>query len=446
MSHVRYSITFHITIEHVIKCHIQVGSDQLISLSLLRQTSVLFNNKQRNLSNLDGSQKTALTFTQSDEFINPDPKICPFGLICVAGDLTKRNQDVVHEDQWEIVEKPEDDTWHFASQDSEGFEEETSPTAIAKFAHPLADNVSPVQAKSPVPDAIPVVLGHVKKKSKVKFDVVTAKVVEEEEGVEGKKHVAYTIVMKRAVGEARPVVITRRYNEFAALYNLLKETFDPIDDLGKFCFPKKVMRGNLEAQIVTERTDAFHKMLNLIAASDRLLYSECFQRFLCKTELSEAVSYIKLGKFKEAAGLLETIFYIREKLLTVSHITVFETVMELVACLVAAHEDEEAFRYALVANLSLHLMPGQQKRVARLKVPFLKLTTSLAATLGRDPKPYSQQLSEMRSMGLKTDGSESLLEVVREKYMYISTHTPAPGDQPTLRFLEKSIHFVCKDI
>ena len=373
---------------------------------------MLFNNKQRSLSNGDGSQKTALTFTQSDEFINSDPKICPFGLICVAGDLTKRNQDVVPEDQWEIIDKPEDETWHFASQDSDESEEDPVSTTIGKFAHPLAENVSPVQeksCKSPVPDAIPVVLGHPKKKSTLKFDVVTAKVVEEGEG---KKHVAYTIVMKRAMGEARPVVITRRYNEFAALYNLLTDTFDPINDLGKFCFPKKVMMGNLEAQIVTERTDAFHKFLNLVAASDRLLYSECFQRFLCKVELSEAVSYIKLGKFKEAAELLETIFFIREKLLTVSHISVFETVMELVACLVAAHEDEEAFRFALVANLSLQMMPSQHSRVARLKVPFLKLTTSLAVTLGQDAKPYSQQLSEMRSLGLKTDGMESLLEVV----------------------------------
>ena len=121
---------------------------------------------------------------------------------------------------------------------------------------------------------------------------------------------------------------------------------------------------------------------------------------------------MELGKFKEAAELLETIFFIREKLLTVSHITVFETVMEMVACLVAAHEDEEAFRYALVANLSLQLVPDQHNRVARLKVPFLKLTASLAVALGRDAKPYSRQLSEMRSLGMKTDGTESLLEVV----------------------------------
>ena len=376
----------------------------------------------------------------------------------MAGDLTTKSRQVGNEDQWELVENPDYETWYLASQDSDEFEDdrpttfvEDQPTPILDFTHPLAGNVSPghqetrqVVGSSPVPDVISVVLGHSKKKSKLKFDVVVAKVVEEEGG-EGKKHVAYTIVMKRAVGEERPVVITRRYNEFAAFYKLLTETFDPLDDLKKFCFPKKVLTGNLGAETVTERTDAFHKLLNLVAASERLLYSECFHRFLLKTEASEAVSYIKLGKFNEAADLLEAIFFIQEKLLTVSHITVFETLMELVACLVAADKDDEAFQYALVANLSLQLMPSRQNRVARLKVPFLKLATSLAVSLSRDPKPYNQQLSEMRSLGVRTDGTESLLEVVKEKYIYTSTHTPVPGDR-TASLLEKSINFVRKDI
>merc|ERR1712107_732943 len=86
------------------------------------------------------------------------------------------------------------------------------------------------------------------------------------------------------------------------------------------------------AETITERTDAFHKFLNLIASSDKLLYSDYFHAFLCSDEQNEAVSYIKLGKYDEAAPLLETIFYIREKLVTISHVTVLECVVELVAC------------------------------------------------------------------------------------------------------------------
>ena len=137
----------------------------------------------------------------------------------------------------------------------------------------------------------PVNIGDQKLRSKLKFDVVTAKVVEEQ----GKKHVAYTIMMKRAGGEVQPAVICRRYNDFCYLYERILCTFHP-SILGEFQFPKKVLMGNFKAETITERTDAFHKFLNLIASSDKLLYSDYFHAFLCSDEQNEAVSYIKLGK------------------------------------------------------------------------------------------------------------------------------------------------------
>ena len=50
-------------------------------------------------------------------------------------------------------------------------------------------------------------------------------------------------------------------------------------------------------------------------------------------------------RYDEAAPLLETIFYIREKLVTISHVTVLECVVELVACLAAIEADENAYRW-----------------------------------------------------------------------------------------------------
>ena len=45
------------------------------------------------------------------------------------------------------------------------------------------------------------------------------------------------------------------------------------------------------------------------------------------------MSNIKLGKYEDAAPLLEIIFYIREKLVTICHVSVLECLIELVACL-----------------------------------------------------------------------------------------------------------------
>lgn len=266
----------------------------------------------------------------------------------------------------------------------------------------------------------PVHIGDQKLRSKLKFEVVTAKVVEEH----GKKHVTYTVMMKRAGGEIHPAVISRRYNDFCYLYERILCTFHP-SILGEFQFPKKVLIGNFKAEVITERTDAFHKFLNLIAQNDKLLYSDYFHAFLCSDEQNEAVSYIKLGKYSDAAPLLETIFYIREKLVTISHVTVLECVVELVACLAAIDADESAFRYSLVAAQCLQLLHGHPE-VDRVKIPFLKLAVSLAVSLGHDPKPYNKQLSELRYSGIKTDTAPTLLEVVRDKYIHTATRTAKP--------------------
>jgi len=271
-------------------------------------------------------------------------------------------------------------------------------------------------ARKPV-EIRPVHIGDMKIRSKLKFEVVSAKVMEEG----GKKFVTYTIMMKRMSGDPRPAVINRRYNDFCSLYERILCSFHP-SVLGDFQFPKKVLIGNFKAEVISERTDAFHKFLNLVAVSDKLLYSDYFHGFLCSEEQNEAVSYIKMAQYSEAAPLLETIFYVREKLFTLSHIAVLECVIELVACLAAVQADETAYRYALIASQCIQLSQGHP-RLAKITIPFLKLAESLSASVGHDSKPYKKQLSELRYSGVKTDNGLTLLEVIRDKYIHTATKT-----------------------
>jgi len=263
----------------------------------------------------------------------------------------------------------------------------------------------------------PVHIGDMKIRSKLKFEVVTAKVMEEG----GKKFVAYTIMLKRASGDPHPALIHRRYNDFCKLYERILCTFHK-SVLGDFQFPQKVIIRNFKAEVISERTDAFHRFLNLIANNDKLLYSDYFHAFMCTEEQNEAVSYIKLGRYHEAAPLLETIFYIREKMFTLSHISVLECVIELVACLAAVKSDETAYRYALIASQCIQLSAGHPY-LAQITVPFLKLAESLAESVGHDPKPYKKQISELRYSGVKTDRVPTLLEVIRDKYIHTATKT-----------------------
>ena len=249
---------------------------------------------------------------------------------------------------------------------------------------------------------------------------------------------AYTIMMKRVGHEPRPAVIERRYSDFCFIYECILRSFHP-SVLGDFMFPKKVLIGNFKAEVISERTDAFHKFLNLIANCDNLLYSDYFYSFLSSEEHNEAVSHLKLARYAEATPLLESIFYVREKLLSIASIHVLLCVCELVACLsaeVGGHaimvdrrrRREEAFAYTQVAVKSFDLVfqshNADEVMVAEsLRIPFLKLALELATELGQDKRLFERQLSELRYAGVRLETSPPLLEVIRDRYIHRASHT-----------------------
>ena len=297
--------------------------------------------------------------------------------------------------------------------------------ARASISTSIQDELPPAVIK-------PIPIGDPKIRSKLRFEVVTARVVE----CAGKKHVAYTIMMKRVGHEPHPAVIERRYSDFCFIYECILKSFHP-SILGDFLFPKKVIIGNFKAEVISERTDAFHKFLNLIANCDNLLYSDYFYSFLSSEEHNEAVSHLKLARYAEATPLLQSIFYVREKLLSIASIHVFLVTCELVACLAAdvatgpldmRKRKEEAFAFVEVAMKSFELViqgrnPEEIMVVEQLRIPFLKLALELAIELGQDKKPYERQLSELRYAGVRLENSQPLLEVIRNRYIHRASHT-----------------------
>ncbi len=228
--------------------------------------------------------------------------------------------------------------------------------------------------------------------------------------------------MKRLPGtDLRPAVIDRRYSDFHFIYENTLKNFHP-SILGDFQFPKKVLIGNFKAEVISERTESFHSFLSLIAESDKLLYSEYFYSFLTSEEHNEAVSHIKLGRYKEAVPLLESLFSVQEKLLTISSVHVLQCLCELVAALHAVGNYDLALSYSLVAAKSLELSRGHPDAEA-LRVPFLKLASALASQLGHDRKPYDKQLSELRYQGVRVEAARTLLDVIRDRYIHQASRT-----------------------
>merc|ERR1712111_91925 len=301
-----------------------------------------------------------------------------------------------------------------------------SPRLSVRSSSRCVSAASQVRQEDLPPAVIkPIPVGDHKVRSQLRFEVVTARVVE----VAGKKHVAYTIMMKRAgpagetaaQGSCPAAVIERRYNDFCFIYECILKSFHP-SILGDFLFPKKVLIGNFKAEVISERTEAFHKFLNLISSCDSLLYSDYFYSFLTSEEHNEAVSHIKLGKYGEAVPLLETIFYIREKLLTASNIMVLLVLCELVSCLAAIERTEEAFAYTQVLVQCFELNRGHPEAES-LRVAYLKMASQLAGSLGHDKKPFDRQLSEMRYAGLRIDTTPTMLEIIRDRYIHRASHT-----------------------
>ncbi len=85
------------------------------------------------------------------------------------------------------------------------------------------------------------------------------------------------------------------------------------------------------AEVISERTESFHSFWSQIGEPDKLLYSEYFYSFRTCKEHNEAVSHIKLGRYKEAVTLLESLFSAQDKLLTISSVHVLQCLCELVA-------------------------------------------------------------------------------------------------------------------
>ena len=90
----------------------------------------------------------------------------------------------------------------------------------------IATVTSPVEIKQ-------IKIGDPKLRAKLGFEVVTARVIESA----GKKHVAYTVIMKRSGHDPRPAKIERRYNDFCFIYECILKSFHP-SILGEYLYLK----------------------------------------------------------------------------------------------------------------------------------------------------------------------------------------------------------------
>ncbi|XP_076331918.1 sorting nexin 21 [Tachypleus tridentatus] len=237
---------------------------------------------------------------------------------------------------------------------------------------------------------------------RVTFEIVSAKTV-----LQGRrKHVSYTIIIKRIPGlERQPGVLERRYSDFLLLFQALRTRYPAL--LTEFPFPKKALVGNFTAEVIAERSVAFHHLLTYAFSVKELRQTPELADFLYNRELREAHKLMKTGHFEDASVILENIFFVQEKLLGESSWPVFSTLCFLVACLNAVDNITEAQKYAEIAICHMELYKNSE-----MSVPLLILSVRLWWAVGKDKRDLEEKLQEIKQGGLSIDKLPTLLEFV----------------------------------
>ena len=248
------------------------------------------------------------------------------------------------------------------------------------------------------------------RKPPVKFEIVSAKNVSEDY----KKFMLYTIMMKKHLMDKHPAFIKRRYSDFYNLYSILNSKYNS-KVFNNFKFPKKHLTSNLNEEQIAERAKGLENYLNLICSSE-LVNSHVFEEFLTRREHNLAFSRINTKLFGDAAILLENIFHIKEKLLTISNISVFDCLVELTACLVEFETYETAFQFVVLAVQSMRTLQRHQA-VENLKVPLFRTAHSLAQKIGENAQPFADELSR-QSYVAYPQSVGTLMDIVRERGGY----------------------------
>lgn len=247
----------------------------------------------------------------------------------------------------------------------------------------------------------------------LEFEIISSRTVE---GFESeKKFVAYMLQVRQDSTESKipdpdPANVERRYTHFLDLYNGLKKEYPTL--LNHLTFPRKMLIGNFEPNLISARCEAFESLLGLIGTESRLRDSPAVITFFQDVELNEARRLINDGKFDQALSVLETSFKLLNKVYTDRSRVVLCALCRIVACAgdsggalagPAEHWAQLALRrYEAVSDSDLLL----------IYVPLLHTCISIWETLGRDKSNLVQELNNLRKMGMKVDSVPSLMEAV----------------------------------
>ncbi|KAJ8968555.1 hypothetical protein NQ314_002219 [Rhamnusium bicolor] len=145
------------------------------------------------------------------------------------------------------------------------------------------------------------------------FEIISARISDE---TEEKKHVIYTLQVRFISGndDLSPSVIERRYTHFLNLYNALRKEQPQL--MTHVAFPKKVLLGNFDNELISTRSTGFESLLKHISTESRLRTSDALLKFLQEVELNKAKELLEKRDNVYAYPVLENSFKLLNKFMT----------------------------------------------------------------------------------------------------------------------------------
>ncbi|XP_063359045.1 sorting nexin-20 [Cydia amplana] len=244
----------------------------------------------------------------------------------------------------------------------------------------------------------------------IKFEIVSSRIATGDGS--DKKFVVYMLQVRQDISrlDPDPVNVERRYTHFLDLYNGLKKDFPTI--LSTISFPRKMVVGNFDPNLITARATAFEALLKLISEESRLRESPAAIAFFHDVELAEARQLMLEGSHDMALSVLETSFRLLNKVYTDRSRVVLSALCRVVAC-AATSGGALAGPVERWAQLALRRYEAvSDDDLLLIYIPLLHTCISIWETLGKDKSHLVQELNDLRKKGMKVDSVPSLMEAV----------------------------------
>ncbi|XP_060517274.1 sorting nexin-21 isoform X2 [Cylas formicarius] len=240
------------------------------------------------------------------------------------------------------------------------------------------------------------------------FEIISTRIAEDSD----KKYVIYTLQVRFISGtdDPNPSVIDRRYTDFLNLYNSLKRDYPSL--MANVTFPKKVLTGNFDSELISQRSTYFESLLKHVCVESKLRTSAPLTIFMQEPELTKAKELLAKCEFDAAQKLLEENFKLLNKVFLDRSPVVLLALCRLVGCSVLIPGMVNAKRWA---ELALYRYEGvSDSELLELYLPLLNACTKIWWMEGDMKTDLETRLNNLQRRGIKINSDVNLLEAINE--------------------------------